>query len=204
MQTVARLDLDRLIDEIGRERSSEALAALYCAASGSVYAYSLSLLKNVHDAQDALHDCFVQIFLSAPGYVSAGKPMAWILTIARSKCMQMLRERKTRTDAPEESWEDLLGAAQAANVEDSLVIRECMLRLTQEERQIVLLHAVAGFRHREIAEFLQLPLPTALSKYSRAMRKLREYFGKERGQNEERYGQEDRKPDPRSLYECGS
>ena len=48
--------------------------------------------------------------------------------------------------------------------------------LTEEERQIVILHAVAGFRHRETAELLDLALPTVLSKYHRALKKLRRHW----------------------------
>ena len=45
--------------------------------------------------------------------------------------------------------------------------------LSDEERQIVTLHALTGLRHREIAALLELPLPTVLSKYHRAIRKMR-------------------------------
>ena len=42
-----------------------------------------------------------------------------------------------------------------------------------EERRIVLLHAVTSMKHREIAALLELPLPTVLSKYHRALKKMR-------------------------------
>ena len=48
-----------------------------------------------------------------------------------------------------------------------------MRNLSEEERQIVMLHAVAGFKHREIAATLDLPLATVLSKYNRALKKLK-------------------------------
>ena len=51
-------------------------------------------------------------------------------------------------------------------------------RLSDEERQIVVLHAAAGFRHREIADMLGLPLPTVLSKYHRTLKKLRTFLEK--------------------------
>jgi RNA polymerase sigma-70 factor (ECF subfamily) len=51
-----------------------------------------------------------------------------------------------------------------------------MERLSDEERQIIVLHAVAGFKHREIGEMLDLALPTVLSKYHRAIKKLRAYL----------------------------
>ena len=38
----------------------------------------------------------------------------------------------------------------------------------------VLLHAAAGMKHREVAEALQMPLATVLSKYNRSMKKLQE------------------------------
>ena len=43
---------------------------------------------------------------------------------------------------------------------------------TPQERQVVMLHAVTGLKHREIAQLLELPLATVLSKYRRALKKL--------------------------------
>ena len=48
-----------------------------------------------------------------------------------------------------------------------------MSALSDTERQVVLLHAAAGLKHREIAGVLELPLATVLSKYHRALKKLR-------------------------------
>ena len=58
-----------------------------------------------------------------------------------------------------------------------------MNELSDEERQIVVLHVVSGFRHREIAAFLDMALPTVLSKYSRALKKLKKSLSK--GEREE-------------------
>jgi RNA polymerase sigma-70 factor (ECF subfamily) len=44
--------------------------------------------------------------------------------------------------------------------------------LSDEERQIITLHAVSGLKHRQIAELLDIPLSTVLSKYNRAIKKL--------------------------------
>lgn len=41
---------------------------------------------------------------------------------------------------------------------------------------MVLLHAVSGMKHREIAQLLRLPLATVLSKYHRALKKMRGYM----------------------------
>ena len=158
---------------------SEAFEQLYRCASGAVYAYALSLLKNSHDAEDVLHDCFLNIYHAAADYVPHGKPMAWILTIVRNLCLRRLQQRNRREDIPTEDWERYLAEKESLSAEDRLSIRACMKMLRDDEREIVLLHAAAGFKHREIAGFMGLPLPTVLSKYSRAIKKLRNILEKE-------------------------
>jgi len=150
------------------------LEALYHATRSAVYAFALSILKNSHDAEDVLQDCYLNIHAAASAYRSAGKPMAWILTITKNLCYQHLRRQKHLADLPQEDWEPWLAHREGLTPEDRAAIRQCMEGLADQERQIVVLHAVAGFRHREIGELLELPLSTVLSKYHRAIKKLRE------------------------------
>ena len=164
--------LDACLAEIA-ENSPSALAELYRRTSAAVYGFALSILKNTHDAEDVLHDCYVGIYSAAASYRSEGKPMAWVLTIARNLCLLKLRERGKAAELSEEDWARQPAPEYGPDAEDRLVLEECMKSLTDEERQIVTLHAVAGFRHREIAQALELPLPTVLSKYSRAIKKLK-------------------------------
>ena len=55
--------------------------------------------------------------------------------------------------------------------EDLLTLRALLDTLSDEEREIVTLHALTGLKHREIAALLELALPTVLSKYNRAIKK---------------------------------
>ena len=167
--------LDECIHAMAAGESS-GLETLYREAGPAVFAFALSVLKNRQDAEDVLQDCFVNAYGGAAGYRSHGKPMAWLLTIARNLCMQKLRERKRTSDIPEEDWERYLESLERVTPEDRIVLAECMRTLTDEERQIVVLHAVGGFKHREIAELIGLSLPTVLSKYSRAVKKLRKHL----------------------------
>ena len=152
--------------------SRDALASLYQETSASVYAYALSVLKNSHDAEDVLHDCYLSIWSGAASYRSSGKPMAWILTIAKNLCLKQLRSRSRMEALPEEDWKNSLESAEMTT-EDKVVLRQCMEALSDTERQILVLHAVSGFKHREIAACLELPLPTVLSKYHRAIKKMK-------------------------------
>ena len=87
------------------------------------------------------------------------------------------REQKMKADvaledlAEKEEGEYCAPLEQAA---DRKVLLDALGRISREERQIVLLHAAAGMKHREVAEALQMPLATVLSKYNRSMKKLQE------------------------------
>ena len=168
-------ELDLCIERTG-ECDREAFAALYQSTSGAVFAYALSVLKNRQDAEDVLHDCYVNIYQTAQTYRSEGKPMAWIMTITRNLCLHKLRERGRRAERPDCDWELLLRADSGLGDEERVLLRACMDALGGEERRIFLLHAVSGFKHREIAEFMELPLATVLSKYSRAVKKMRKFL----------------------------
>ena len=54
-----------------------------------------------------------------------------------------------------------------------MVLHAALYSLSEEEQRIVLLHATTGLKHREIAHILDLALPTVLSKYHRALKKLK-------------------------------
>ena len=60
---------------------------------------------------------------------------------------------------------------------EALLLKECMTSLSEEERQIFVLHALSGLKHREIGKLLDLPLSTVLSKYNRAIKKIQKKFG---------------------------
>lgn len=176
-------DLDRLIAAIV-SGDRDALAELYHATSTSVYAFCLSILKNTHDAEDILQDCYLSIHASAATYHSAGKPMAWIMTIARNLCLMRLRQRSRTEELSLEDWKDYLETNEELTMIDRIVLTECMSRLADQERQIVVLHAVSGFKHREIAQMLDMNLSTVLSKYHRAIHKLKHSIGKENGNDD--------------------
>ena len=150
----------------------EALAQLYHRTRTAVFGLALSYLKNRHDAEDVTQDTFVRAWENAPSYRPQGKPMAWLLTIARNLSLMKLREKDRTESLPEEDWA-LPGPDDALTTEDRTVLSAAMSVLEDEEQRIVLLHAVTGLKHREIAESLSLPLSTVLAKYHRALKKLR-------------------------------
>lgn len=170
--------LERCLIAIG-SGDKDALGELYTRTSAAVYSFALSMVKSPHDAEDILHDSYLSIHSAAAFYRPNGKPMAWIMTIAKNHSLMHLRERGRTADLPDEEWESFLADEDRLTHEDRIVLRQCLTFLSEEELEIVTLKAIAGFRHREISELLQLPLPTVLSKYNRAIKKLRNILEKE-------------------------
>ena len=152
---------------------TDRIADIYDEVNSSLYGYILSFLKNPTEAEDVLQDTYVKICQSAGMYKAMGKPMAWILTIARNLSLMKIRSRAKFTDIEEYEWDNLSEGDSDFHVEDREVLTAAMSKLSSEESQIVMLHAVSGMKHREIADMYDMPLATVLSKYNRALKKLK-------------------------------
>ena len=160
----------------------DAFRQLYHNTDRTVYSFILSILKNPQDAEEVMQETYLKIWTSAASYHSQGKPLAWIFTIARNLCYMRFRDQKRQADM---GLDDLNGEETGElclpleNLADAMVLRSALEILKEDERQIVLLHASAGLKHREIASNLQMPLATVLSKYNRAIKKLKQYLREE-------------------------
>ncbi len=146
---------------------------LYEASSNAVFTFALSLLKDRHDAEDVMQDTFLKIHCAAHLYQPMGKPMAWILTIARNLCMMKLREKKKHTDATDDEIAQIPDLGKVEDHDDRIVLETAFSCLSEEEMEIVMLHSVSGMKHREISDALGIPLSTVLSKYNRSLKKMR-------------------------------
>ena len=151
----------------------ESLAQLYHRTRAAVYGLALSILGSGHDAEDVTQDTYVTAWEKCHLYRPQGTPMAWLLTITRNLARMKLRDRGRTQDLGEEQWHAIPAQSPSVTPEDRAVLEAALSILSDQERQIVMLHAAAGLKHREIAKLLELPLPTVLSKYRRALSKLK-------------------------------
>ena len=173
--------LERLIACLGRG-DVERLEEFYQLTSAAVFGLALSILKNFHDAEDVAHDTYVKIFQSAGTYEARGKPLAWVYTITKNLALMKIRDRRKGNLFPEDGGVERTINKPDFAIEDRIVLQSFLRELTDEEQTIVILHAVSGWKHKEIAAFLKMPVQNIIVKYNRAIKKLNRKY-KQQGLN---------------------
>ena len=157
----------------------EALADLYKLTKSAVYGFALSILKNTHEAEDVLQDVYIKVYENANIYQANGKPLAWMITITKNLALMKIRKKKNHKDV-DELKEVLTDNKGIKDAENKLIIDTIFSSISDEERNILVLHSVSGLKHREIAKILGIPLTTVLSKYNRTIKKIKRKLGEER------------------------
>jgi len=180
LQQQNNLDVDEnLIKKIGKG-DMEAFDVFYKATERTLYAYVLSLTKDHETTLDIMQETYIKIISAAHLYKPMGKPLAWTFTIAKNLFFTSIRKSKKEETIDPSDISDDRRFSYVTDMEDRLVLEGVLKLLTQEEREIIMLYAVSGMKHKEIAESLNLNLSTTLSKYHRALKKLREYLEERR------------------------
>ena len=176
IKTVDSKYLDECIFAIAKQDLSY-MSELYTHTCTKVYSYSLSILKNKEDAEDVMHDTYMAVYESAYQYKSKGKPMAWIITIARNLAYAKLNDKKRYAEKDIGEYEYQFINDENLSPIDKITLETCLNKLSEEEREVVILHS-SGFKHREIAGITNLSLSGVLSKYNRAIKKLKDQYEK--------------------------
>lgn len=137
-----------------------------------VFAYIMSLLKNYDDSKDLMQETYIKIYLASQNYRSMKKPLAWIYTIARNECYSFLRRKSYMQE-----YEDNVVLPKTMNENTKMILESLFEILNDNERQVMIMHSLWGFKYHEIAKFLNMPLSTVLSHYHRGMKKMKKEVG---------------------------
>ena len=170
--------LERYIKDIALG-NKEALANLYEQTKSAIYGFSLSILRNTHEAEDVLQDVYIKVYENANTYQANGKPLAWMITITKNLALMKIRKKKNHKDV-DELKEVLTDNKGIKDAENKLIIDTIFSSISDEERNILVLHSVSGLKHREIAKILGIPLTTVLSKYNRTIKTIKRKLDDER------------------------
>ena len=174
-------DLNLLITRVAAG-DQLAMTSLYDTSSRVIYGLLLRILSEHALAEEVLLDVYMQVWRQAGSYDEVrGSPMAWMLTIARSRAIDRLRSGRQELllRDPFERLEE--NARSEIDVEETAAIAEVQARvrdavetLPAEQREVIELAYYGGFSHSEIALQLRQPLGTVKTRIRLGMMKLRD------------------------------
>ena len=140
-------------------------------------AYNLGrwLLGNEHDAADAVHDAYLRAARSAHTY-AGGNARAWWLTIVRNCCLAKLslRQREVQVQTLDAATAAALPRTADNDVEERVAAAQSGARIAAhlralpvEFRETLVLREIEDLSYREIADVLQVPIGTVMSRLAR-------------------------------------
>src|SRR5574338_74732 len=193
---LAEPDAQALAALIGRiaHQDEDALGALYDATVGRVYGLALRILREEQGAEEVAEEVFFQVWRQAGRYDPArGRPLGWLLNLARSRALDQLRRRDEALSHPDPTTlhveeaggeADFSDARESRDPQDLLAATEAhrglhraLAALEPVPRQMVALAFFRGLTHEEIAASTNLPLGTVKSHIRRALAALRAALG---------------------------
>src|SRR2546422_1799094 len=175
------------------EQAMEFMSSLYTAA--------LRMTRNPADAEDLVQETYLKAYRAFGSFQEGTNIKAWLYRILTNTFINSYRARKRRPEQSDiEDVEDLylyrrLGAEETApagrSAEDQVLehfteseIKEALESLPEQFRIAVLLGDVEGFSYKEIAEILDIPIGTVMSRLHRGRKALQKRlyeFGRQRG-----------------------
>ena len=155
----------------------------------ALYTAALRLARNAADAEDLVQETYLKAYRAYDGFEEGTNLRAWLYRILTNTFINSYRSKKRRPDETDiDEVEDLylyrrLGGLEAAaagrSAEDELLdwfsdseVKEAVESLPEQFRIAVLLSDIEGFSYKEIAEILDIPIGTVMSRLHRGRKAL--------------------------------
>lgn len=165
-----------------------ALERLYREFGDRVYRTALHLLGQPADAEDVTQEIFLGLRARVKSYRGQAAFGNWMYRVTTNHCLSRLSRSNARSLGSVEELGPAHGLEDpAATPEEALSgreqgrrLRELLLRLPAEQRAVLVLREIEELSYREIAQALELPEGTVMSRLSRGRERLRELLEPER------------------------
>jgi RNA polymerase sigma-70 factor (ECF subfamily) len=150
-----------------------------------VWRLAYNVLRDREEAWDVAQDAFIRAYQALPSFRGQSAFYTWLFRIVMNLAADRARQRAARGRAfgtervPEEDWERLMTDqdaspdSSAAQTEDRERIAKALDTLSEDHRTIIMLSDVEGLAYREIAEVLDIPIGTVMSRLHNARKRLR-------------------------------
>jgi RNA polymerase sigma-70 factor (ECF subfamily) len=174
-----------------RRGETEAYGALVERYMRAAYSVALSVTRRHEDAEDAAQESLMVALDRLEECRNPDRFAGWLMTIVRNRSRNLVRRESLRDSDPVPESASHRGpkpdrVTERRELRDRL--DEALDSLPEVQREIVLLHDLEGWKHREIAERLGIPSGTVRSHLHFARKALRAALGSFEGEDEREDG----------------
>ena len=166
-----------------QKEDPEALSQLYDRYSGIVKALILRVIHNDAEADDLLQEIFMEIWNQAKNFsAQKGKPLGWMITLARRRAIDGLRKKQAYARAEErlqneteqqpDAWVLNTTEAEITLGDRRVLIRQVIDSLPPAQQEVVELAFFKGMSQREIAAKTNTPLGTVKTRLELGLKKI--------------------------------
>jgi RNA polymerase sigma-70 factor (ECF subfamily) len=150
---------------------------------------AFNVLRDREDAWDVTQEAFVRAWQALPSFRGQSAFYTWLFRIVVNVASDRARQRAARGRAfgtervPEEEWERTMidreapPDDEARRAEERERITRALAALPEHHRTIIMLSDLEGLSYREIAEVLDIPMGTVMSRLHHARKRLRDILG---------------------------
>jgi RNA polymerase sigma-70 factor (ECF subfamily) len=153
----------------------EAFRFLVQRHQGPLFGLIGNLIPDVHEREDVAQDAFLTAYTNLASYqAQQGAFSTWLLTIARNKCLNVLKRRRPVVLASLPDSADMRPPESDLSEQEWLrLLDEALAALPFEQRTVFVLAEMQGLSHVEIGRIEDVSVGTVKSRLSRAREKLR-------------------------------
>jgi RNA polymerase sigma-70 factor (ECF subfamily) len=152
-----------------------ALAALYDRHAGLLLALALRILRDRREAEDLLHDVFLEVWRAAGDFdPERGRVRTWLAVRMRSRALDRQKSARISRNVGDDAVIERMAADDVVETgPDHGRVRAALAALPAEQRQVIELAYFDGLSCSEIGERTGTPVGTVKSRMAAAMGKLR-------------------------------
>jgi RNA polymerase sigma-70 factor (ECF subfamily) len=160
-----------------RDGDPEAFEVIFDRYQGPVFGFARHLLGEHDGAQEVLQETFLAVARAAERYEGRGRFRAWIMRIARNRCLHRLAAERARQQALARGglhpWRPVPAPPEQVAVDEELaLVQQGLRRLPERQREALVLYAFEQMTYGEIAEVLELPPGTVKTLIHRGRARL--------------------------------
>lgn len=140
--------------------------------------HAVAILGNRDDAMDAVQDAFINAFQALGQFDLGRRFYPWFYTILRNRCFKLAAGRKRQPDASTDELE-ILSPTPGISREEMISLERAFMALSPEQRELITLKHLDGLSYEELAERLNVPIGTIMSRLYHVRKKLREKLSRQ-------------------------